>query len=355
MKKIKIVFPVVLVLLLAGGYYVMQLFNGPLYEPGDLRTQEQYSALLSVVDKADRPNYFELNEGISLRYFSKGTGKPVLVVHGGPGIPYNKPWKGLDSLAKGHQFYYYDQRGCGESTRPFDRFQSSNFYKNMQLLNRQLGLPAQIADIEQIRRKLKQEKITLIGHSFGGFIAALYAMEFPERVEALVLVAPAGLITMPNPSSNLYEIVEKKLPASELEAYKAYIEKVLDFQNVFEHSEEELVALNKQFVRYFNMATKAEQSIEETSIRIGGWLQNAVFFSMGRTHDYSTQLQTIEVPTLVLHGEQDLIPKASVQVYLDHMKNSEFQTIPQAAHAPFNEQPNTFAQLVNAFFQKHNL
>ena len=50
--------------------------------------------------------------------------------------------------------------------------------------------PEQVADIERVRRLLGQERLTVIGHSFGGFIATLYAVEFPERVDRLILVSP---------------------------------------------------------------------------------------------------------------------------------------------------------------------
>ena len=132
-------------------------------------------------------------DDISLHYFTQGEGKPVLIIHGGPGIPYTKNWSGLDSLSNQYPFYSYDQRGCGKSTRPFDKFESSNFYQNMKALDENLGLPAQIADIEQIRRKLKQDKIILIGHSFGGFLACMYAIEFPQHVESMVLVISVSI------------------------------------------------------------------------------------------------------------------------------------------------------------------
>ena len=86
------------------------------------------------------------------------------------------------------------------------RANSSNFYNNMLELNANLGLPAQVADIEQIRRKLGQDKMILIGHSFGGFLAALYAIEFPDRVESLVLVSPADVVKIPSETGDKIEL-----------------------------------------------------------------------------------------------------------------------------------------------------
>jgi len=109
------------------------------------------------------------------------SGTPILVIHGGPGFP--PAGRGRGSAAgAGYRLIYYHQRGCGLSSRPIKRFSGSNMYANMQLLNRTLGLPAQVADIERIRRILGVDKIVLMGHSFGAFLAALYAAEFPEHV-----------------------------------------------------------------------------------------------------------------------------------------------------------------------------
>ena len=345
-KKILIIGAVLLILGIVGYFVLTALFSAPLYNPGDLTSKAEYQYLLGKSEQSDSPNRFVINENISLNYFTEGTGEPVLIVHGGPGIPYPEAWTGLDSLTSDFQFYYYDQRGCGQSTRPFDKFESSNFYENMMALNNDLGLPAQIADIEQIRRKLGVEKLNIIGHSFGGFMAALYAVEFPENVKNLILVAPAEVLKMPSDGDGLYGAVEKRLSADKLESYQNYMKEVLDFSNIFEKSEKELVQLNKQFIEYYNLATNNSIPENETDVEIGGWLQNAVFLSMGRKHDYSPALKKIKVPTLIIHGEKDIIPISSVQLYLDNIPNSRLKTIPNATHFPFNEQPEMFGQLV---------
>jgi len=134
-----------------------------------------------------------LNRTIELAHFAVGEGRNVLIIHGGPGRPFRQPISGLESLTGEFQFHYYDQRGCGKSTRPIDRFELANMYENMMELDRTLGLGTQIADIERIRQILGDDKLILIGYSWGGFLASLYAAEFPEHVEALILVAPAIL------------------------------------------------------------------------------------------------------------------------------------------------------------------
>ena len=75
-----------------------------------------------------------------------------------------------------------------------------------------LGVSQHLADIERIRNILGEDKLLLAGHSFGGFLALLYAIEFPEQVEKLILVSPADMIVMPQEDGGFYKRLEKHLP-----------------------------------------------------------------------------------------------------------------------------------------------
>ena len=52
-----------------------------------------------------------------------------------------------------------------------------------------------IAALDKWRDKMGLEKFVLLGHSMGGYLAATYALQHPERVEHLVLVCPAGVVS----------------------------------------------------------------------------------------------------------------------------------------------------------------
>jgi proline iminopeptidase len=253
-KKLIIIIAAIIGILAIGGYFAYQMMMKPMYLPGDLTQKKEYKQLLETVNKPDKKNCFELNDGISLYYEKQGNGEiPVLIIHGGPAIPYQKPWIGLDSLSNNYTFYYYHQRGSGKSTRPFDKFETTNFYKNSVALNNTLGIPAQIADIEQIRKKLGQDKLILIGHSFGGFLASMYAIEFPQNVESLILVTPAEVIKLPSDGEGLYGAVRKKLPENLKNEYSDYLETLFDYSNLFEKSEQDLINETMTFIKYFGI------------------------------------------------------------------------------------------------------
>jgi proline iminopeptidase len=259
---------------------------------------------------------------------------------------------GLKSLTSNYRFHYYDQRGCGKSSRPFDRFASSNYYENMQALDRTLGIGAQIADIERIRQLLGDDKIILVGHSFGGFLAALYAAEFPEHVKALILVAPAEMLLMPPESGGLFEQVRPLLPEDMQSDYDAYLKRYLDYSSIFTQNETELAALNAEFVRYYSVAAgrKGFAIPSDTDLSAtGGWMVQAMYMSLGLQHDYRAALKSVAAPVLVIHGEKDLQPEQASRMYANLFPNATFRIIPNAGHFVFDDQPDAFAQVVGEF------
>ncbi len=351
MKKVIIILITILVVCLVvaavGGYLLYQSFTGPLYQPGDVRAEKNLSAPLDPPAQPAEAGVWLVEPGIRLHYFTAGEGKPALIIHGGPGNPPVASWSGLKPLEGEYRFYYYDQRGCGESTRPFDKFTSSNYYENMQTLNKSLGLGAQVADIERIRRILGVEKITLIGHSFGGFIAALYATEFPERVEKLVLISPADMLVMPQENGGLFPLVRERLPESERAEFDAFMKEYLDFQNVFSLSEADLIARNQRFGGYFVQAYPGTPGLAQG--RSGGWMVWGIYLSLGQRHDYRNAMKSTAFPVLILHGADDLQSEETTRQYLGIYPQAGFSVIPGAAHFAFEENAAEFARAVGEF------
>ncbi len=352
MKKVIIIISsILIVLLLAGGVYLWYVIQQPLYRPGMVRSEENLRAPLAPPEQAENWPMWQVEPDIELAHFAEGKGRNVLIVHGGPGLPYSEPWAGLQPLTEAYRFHYYDQRGCGQSSRPLDTFASSNYYQNMTTLDRTLGLGAQVADIERIRRLLGEEKLILIGHSWGGFLASLYAAEFPERVAALILVAPADVLVMPQQSGGLFELVKARLPQEMRPDFEAYLKEYLNFRDIFTKSEADLTALNQEFGKYYQAAT--EISLPEQG-RPGGWMVQAMYFSMGQRHDYRQPLEAVQAPVLVIHGAEDLQPEETTRLYVDAFPNARFQVIEEAGHFVFWEQPAAFAKVVAEFLDDLN-
>jgi proline iminopeptidase len=350
MKKVALISFVVLVLvvgLAALGFWWMT--QQPFYQPGMVRAGQNLQAPLAPPAQKGDPDYWQVEPDIRLYHFSQGTGRNVVVIHGGPGVPFREPINALEPLTGEYRFHYYDQRGSGKSTRPFNRFSSPNTYQNMTELDRTLGLGAQIADIERIRQILGDEKLILIGHSWGGFLASLYAAEFPEHVEALILVSPATTLVMPQKEPDFYEAVRARLPQDQWAEYDAFMANYWDFNNLFSHSEADLVALNNRYAEQYIL--RVEKDIITKRGETGGWMTWAMYISMGQRHDYRAALKKVSAPVLVLHGENDLLSEAATRQYVDSFPNARFAIIKNAGHFSFEQQPEQFTKLVADFLQ----
>jgi len=320
-----------------------------------VRGEKNLRAPLDPPAQTAGTNLWLVEPGVKLFYFEEGSGPEIIVLHGGPGYPYLGPPPGLHQLAESHRVIYYHQRGCGNSTRPVDKFTSKNFYRNMRELDRALGLGAQVADIERVRRILGVEKLTLLGHSFGAFLAALYAAEFPERVSALVLVAPAQLVVFPG-EGNVLQEVGALLPEELKAEYDAYLKDYLDFKNLFSRSEGELIGLNSRFTRFYLAAAKAKGMPVPSGLRFhgnGGWMVQALYLSMGKKHDYRPALRRVTVPALILHGGRDIQPQDASALYAQVLPNAEFRVLPEAGHFLFADDPAQFAAVVSEFLARH--
>ena len=119
---------------------------------------------------------------VSLYYEIIGTtaGTPLVVANGGPGFDHtylhlSDVW---DTIGKTRKVVLYDQRGNGRSS-PIAPGQSCT-------------LRDQIEDLEALRAHIGADRVDLLGHSWGGFLAMAYAARYPQHVQHLLIVDSAA-------------------------------------------------------------------------------------------------------------------------------------------------------------------
>jgi proline iminopeptidase len=105
-----------------------------------------------------------------------GTGRPIVLLAGGPGMnpAYMAPVAGM-LASGGRRVLLLHQRGTGGSSGAIS-------------CRDRMNLAGAIADLEALRTHLQLEKLTIAGHSWGGMLAMAYAQKYPDRVASLLLL-----------------------------------------------------------------------------------------------------------------------------------------------------------------------
>lgn len=113
---------------------------------------------------------------------------PLVMVHGmGGGVGL---WvQSIDELAAKRPVYAFDLLGFGRSSRP-------TFSTSAQLVEMEY-----VESIEEWRQAMKIEKMALLGHSLGAYLASAYALKYPDKIQHLFLVDPWGFPENPKPDS----------------------------------------------------------------------------------------------------------------------------------------------------------
>jgi pimeloyl-ACP methyl ester carboxylesterase len=134
------------------------------------------AALASRSERRNPPkgSFVEV-DGVCLHYVEKGTGFPVVLIHGNLTMAEDYEISGVfDLVAKSHRVIAFDRPGFGYSERPRQTIWTA---------------AAQAALIHKALDQLGVEKPVLVGHSWGALMALTYALDFPADTGAVLLIS----------------------------------------------------------------------------------------------------------------------------------------------------------------------
>jgi len=263
--------------------------------------------------------------GVSLFERRIGQGPPTVVLHGGPGAHHDYLLPGFDALARGRELIYYDQRGGGRSA-----------------VSREtpVGWREQVADLEELRKAWELERLTLVGYSWGGLLALLYALEFPARAASLTLVSPAPAWREARVEFER-RFAERNL-APALQRERAALRESGLRERDPEAYARKLFELS--VAPYFSDPARAH---DLTPFRVTGRTQQEVWSSLG-DFDLRPALGRLSIPAVVMHGEDDPIPLDTARSVAD-LLGAEFQQLPRCGHVPYVEAHEEFVRVLDAF------
>lgn len=263
--------------------------------------------------------------GVTLFERRAGAGPPTIVLHGGPGAHHDYLLPGFDLLAEGRTLVYYDQRGGGQS--PVGR-------------DVPVGWREHVADLDALRELWGLERLTILGYSWGGLLAMLYAVTHPDRIERLALVSPAPAWKEAREEFER-RFAERNL-APDLQARRrALRESGLRERDPAAYQRQ---LFDLSVVPYFADPSRVG---EMTPFRVTGRTQQEVWSSLGE-YDLRPALAKLTIPAVVLHGEDDPIPIDSARATADAL-GADFHPLPHCGHVPHVEAADALVRILDPF------
>lgn len=264
--------------------------------------------------------------GYRRAYRMKGSGPVLLLLHGmacdsTTWIPV------IDELAEHFTVLAPDLLGHGESDKPNADYSLGGFANGMRDLLTVLGI----------------DRVTVVGHSFGGGIAMQFAYQFPERTERIVLVSTGGLGPEVTPLIRMIT-----LPGAGLVTRIATAKPVrpLVASTLRSLSQLPLMAardLDEAAYVYEKLADPAEAlAIRRLAKTVLDW--RGQFVTM-RDRAYLTKL----MPVMVIWGHEDLVLPVNHSQNLPTMSTSEVHIFERSGHFPHKDHPEAFTKLLVDF------
>jgi pimeloyl-ACP methyl ester carboxylesterase len=254
-----------------------------------------------------------------------GKGAPVLLIHGFGASTYT--WRHVaPELAKTHRVIAVDLKGFGQSDKPFDSRYS--VFDQAELL-------AQLIVDKDLRN------LTLVGHSFGGGIALLLALEANERLEGRITkLVLLDSIAYPQNIPVFFRLLDVPL-VSHLGV------------SMIPPSVQTRVGLR---IAYFDDSKIDQDEVDAYAapLRTAAG-KHAIIYSARQIvpdglAEISERYKTIELPTLILWCDHDRIVPLEVGLKLIRtLPNSTLRLVEDCGHMPQEEQPESTLKLLQGF------
>lgn len=292
------------------------------------------------IELPDKEGFISISETIELHYKILGEGgDTIIILHGGPGFPSSYLIPDLKPLAIHHTLIFYDQRGAGKSTP----------------INDTLLLDASyfVSDLEKIRQYFSLTRLSLLGHSWGGLLAGLYAAEYPQNVKKMALIGscpPAKKFHWDQFYSNFrnkfneqtikdLEILYDTLQSTQNNKTKP----CWDYWSILitgYYSNPDMARLMWGDVCNCPVETIWGNNPDRsyTQVSLGDW-------------DLTEQMKKWNFPVLIIHGEDDPMPTECAVAWQQHLPDAQISLYKNTGHFPQVESPELFFQQTTDFFK----
>ncbi|KAF0106242.1 MAG: alpha/beta hydrolase fold protein [Anaerolineaceae bacterium] len=262
-----------------------------------------------------------------VNFIRQGKGAPVVMIHGLAASLRDWDFLVPDLVAGGYEACTPDLLGHGDSVKPasLEDYNAKNVFGHMAGWIESLAL---------------REPAVLIGHSLGGYLALDYALRFPERVRALILVNP--FYSVRQLSSFLQFVFRRQLLNTAFIEHTPY----WLFRIVIDVTSLQLGAGGKS-VHFLPESVRIQTTLDYKRASPG-------IYNIPRTmRDLTVDLPRITAPTLVLWGARDrTLAQDSFPELARLLPSAQGEKIPSCGHVPHQCHAARFNRMVMAFLAK---
>ena len=266
---------------------------------------------------------------------ASGRRLPLLVLHGGPGLPHDY----LEDLAvlaeTGRQVVFYDQLGCGKSDHPDD-----------------LGLwimDTFVEEIGTVRDALGLDRFHLLGHSWGGWLALEYALGQPSGLASMVLASTCA--SVPAFAAETRRLKES-LPAE--------VQRTLDEHEVAGTTDDEaygeaaMAYYTRWICRLDPWPDHVMRSANNISEDVYATMQGPEWNVTGNLKDWDVteRLGELALPVLVTSGRYDEMSEAVVSPLVAGIRGAEWVVFENSAHFAPVEEPDRYRGVLTTFLDR---
>lgn len=255
--------------------------------------------------------------GAKIRYLEAGdAAKPTVILLHGLGAQAESWQFNIAPLAANFHVIAPDQIGFGKSDKPLLKYRVGTY----------------VDFLDEFMAELKIEKAHLVGNSMGGWVAALFAVKYPNKVEKIVLADAAGIAPQIVDLDRIYQL--NNSTRDEIRANLKLIFATPALQN------------NEALV---------DQFMTQRVVTNDGYTINSLIESIKRREDFlDARLGEIKKPTLIIWGKQDgLLPLADGEKFNKGIAGSEFVVFENCGHVPQFEKAADFNKKVLEFLGKN--
>jgi proline iminopeptidase len=283
--------------------------------------------------------------GVLIYYKALGMGRPLMIVHGGPGASHDYFLPYLLPLARTNRLIFIDERGSGRSEKLEDP--SGYTVENM------------VEDTEAVRTALNLGQVSLLGHSYGGVLAQAYALKYQRNLTHLILASTFH-------STRQINEVFVKMKAAMAPELRERIEK-MEHEGLFGHGKD--FEKNRYTNDYMTAAwgegyfpylygRHPDPSYDPVALGMMSWdLYRTMWGSNGEyvidgnltSVEYADRLGSINVPTLITVGDHDQVDPSIARDMQRLIPGSKLVVLPQSGHMTFVDQPSMYVKAIDDF------